>query len=769
MTIRKPFPYARMGVYALYLFAALCFRHIGDNGEPFALALCYAFCSAGFSPIVCGGVYTASALFGGTPTEVLICAVQAFLLAVAFFAQRKNERLQKSNLLPLLALSLSLGGYVGLIAFTPYVLPIDIPFLLDALTQKVLICAVIFLLSASFSVAVKCLLKKVLRCRLRMDEVVFCVLLFVFFGIGICRFLGFNAYMGMAFFALLLFAAATKDSTVLFCAFTLSLPPLCVLGFSLKRFFIYGIIVALFIRSGRLAAALALLTVFFAYAFFDGTYALETPFLVQSILSAVVPALLFMLIPTSLIRELENRVIFYREKHLSRIAINRNRAAIGKQLYEISSVFREIQCTFTALGETGAEESAKSYIRACAVEETCKNCGKLSVCRRKNVWAEFDKLIDVGCLKGKISLIDLPAKLSETCIEQNRMIYAINRQLGDYRKHMLETENAANGRTLLAGQAQGVSEILKNLALEQSQPLRIYTDKERALNAALLNVGIVCGEVLIYGEENDITLSLTTFGQTDVKKIAAVAEHLFSIPLMISSRLPLSGDKFCCILRKKPLYDAAFGVSTVKKSGEVASGDTHSVIKIDERKFMVALSDGMGSGEYARQISESTISLLESFYRAKMPSDCVLNTVNKLLTFSREETFACVDIAIVDLDDGRTDIVKIGSPSGFILSGNTVKILESTSLPLGILDGLRPDAASYELLENDVLLFLSDGITGAFASTTDLYDVLKTMPTGNPQQLTDQLLERALQAYGGVAKDDMTAVAVRLFRGITAA
>jgi serine/threonine protein phosphatase PrpC len=64
---------------------------------------------------------------------------------------------------------------------------------------------------------------------------------------------------------------------------------------------------------------------------------------------------------------------------------------------------------------------------------------------------------------------------------------------------------------------------------------------------------------------------------------------------------------------------------------------------------------------------------------------------------------------------------------------------------------------------------LSDGITGAFASTTDLYDVLKTMPTGNPQQLTHQLLHSALQAYGGVAKDDMTAVAVRLFRGINAA
>ena len=36
------------------------------------------------------------------------------------------------------------------------------------------------------------------------------------------------------------------------------------------------------------------------------------------------------------------------------------------------------------------------------------------------------------------------------------------------------------------------------------------------------------------------------------------------------------------------------------------------------------------------------------------------------------------------------------------LSGNTVKVLETTSLPLGILDSLRPDTSSYELLENDI-------------------------------------------------------------------
>jgi stage II sporulation protein E len=175
----------------------------------------------------------------------------------------------------------------------------------------------------------------------------------------------------------------------------------------------------------------------------------------------------------------------------------------------------------------------------------------------------------------------------------------------------------------------------------------------------------------------------------------------------------------------------------------------------------------MGSGEYARKISESTISLLESFYRAKMPSPLVLSAVNKLMTFSKEESFACIDIAVIDLDNGKADVVKIGSPLAFILSGNTVKVLETTSLPLGILDCLRPDTSSYTLAENDVLLFLSDGIADAFGSTADLYEALRVCPVKNPQQLADSLLERALNAYGGVAKDDMTAVAVRLFKNLS--
>ena len=753
--------------FYLFLFACAFFLyHVGSNGEPFSLALAYAVMGAGFSLPIAAAIGIFPALFSGDILLLLLYVGQALLLTLGYLIERKTHPTSpiKAGLFPMLALSLSLGIFVAFAPFTAYPLPLSGILPLNALTQKVLFAALLFLLATIFYVALRTLTKKLLKCRLRNDEGIFIVLTLTLVGVGICRFLGVNAYMGIAFFILLLFSCAVQNASVLLCAFCLSLPPLFTVGLSPERFFLYGAALTLFTPSGRLASVFALLAVYFGYGYFDNLYAFPTPLLVEALLSVLLPCLFFILLPAPFIREMENKLIFYKEKHLSRLAINRNRASIGEKLFELSAVFREIQATFHALNEEEQNAGAKAYMRTQVLAEVCGRCPQQAGCKKKNLEEGIDKLIEVGCLKGRVNLIDIPRGLTEICINQSDLLYALNKLLTEYRTSMLEAENVASGRSLLAGQAQGISEILRNLALEQSEPLRIYTDKERALNIALLSAGIVCSELLLYGEEDNHTLSLITFGNSDVKKIAAVVSHYLNENMTISEKLYLSNDKFCCILRKKPYFDAAFGIASAKKSGESISGDTHSLIKLDEKKFMVALSDGMGSGEYAHKISESTISLLESFYRAKMPSPLILSTVNKLMTFSKEETFVCLDIAIIDLDSGKADLVKIGTPVAFILSANTVKVLETTSLPMGILDSLRPDTASYTLEENDVLLFVSDGVADAFGSTADLYEALRSCPVKNPQQLADDLLQRALNAYGGVAKDDMTAIAVRLFK-----
>jgi stage II sporulation protein E len=484
--------------------------------------------------------------------------------------------------------------------------------------------------------------------------------------------------------------------------------------------------------------------------------------LVAELLSVLIPIIAFLLTPQTLLQQAANALVFYRERHLSRLAINRNRAAIAERLFEVSGLFKQIQNTFLSLGNVDGEAEAKAHMQGRVLNGICKRCSGYGTCLTEGLLPCLQKMIDVGCIKGKVSLIDVPHALAGVCGRQSDLLYALNQQLGEYRDYMQDAEAAACGKQLLANQALGVSEIAKNLALEQSEPMTLYTKRERALEDALLKVGIICTEILIYGGE-EATVSLVAVGEANVKKLSAAVSRLFAKPFCVVEKLTLARDKFCYILRKKPPLDAIFGVATHTKQGELFSGDTHSVLRIDERRFLVCLSDGMGSGEYARQISENTINLLESFYRTNMPPELTLSTVNRLLSFAKEETFACVDIAVVDLAFGRADVIKIGSPTGFILSDTALQILESDSLPLGILERVHPTAASYPFRAEDTLVFLSDGITEAFSSTVELYETVQALPRSNPQDFADRLLSAAMERYDGVAKDDMTVLAVRLF------
>lgn len=755
-------PFLHLAFFPAFVFLLF----IGENGEPFALSLLFALIFCGLSPIVCSVFFLLSVLISWNFQLFLIAFFQAVLLNLGYLLQKNRyEKTGEERLLfPFLALTLSLVIFVAFAPFTPYSLFDNFGvFFRYALTQKTLIAFVVFLFSATSLVGVKALLYKLLKCRFSGEELCFALLFLLLSGLGCCRFLGLHAYMGIAFTVLLVYNAVTKDASVTLASFLLSIPPALAHGYDAERFFFYGVTLFAFGRFGKLPAVLSLIFLHFTYGFLDGAFLVSSNLLLPVVLSVSLPSLVFIVFPPALLRKMEWALVFYKEKHLPRVAINRNRSAIGERLFELSGVFREIQTAFLTLGGNEAQENAKNFICRQTTATVCQNCQDYKACQRKNRDENLYRLVDIGCAKGKVSLIDLPSALASVCARQNELLSFVNAQIADYHKYMLEAENAKDGRELLARQAQGVSEILKNLALDQSKPVVTYTDKEKRLAIAFLKAGVVCSELLVTGEEGDFSLSLVTFGEVSVKKIAKIASSYFNLPMIVAEKIPLSKNKFCCVLKRRPKLDAAFGVATRTKTGEMKSGDTHAVVKIDERKFMVALSDGMGSGEYAKQISESTIALLESFYRAKMPSATVLSTVNKLLTFSKEETFACVDIAVIDLDSGQADVIKIGSPSGFILSGSRLTLLESESLPLGILDAVRPTTASHILSFDDVLLFLSDGITSAFPSTSDLYEILKTVPASNPQALADGLMDCALNAYGGIALDDMTVVAVRVF------
>lgn len=736
---------------------------IGANGEPFGAALLLGLGAAGYPLTLSLATFVLSAL-PHSYSLLWIYVGQALLLGFSFLLRKKlfGKDARGKLLLPFSALAASLILYVFMADFIAYPLPFDALYLQEPVFQKAFIALTLILLAAICIVAASAIRYKLLRSKLKNEETAFCLLTFTLCGIGFARFFGLTAYLGMSFYILLLFCAVTQDAWGTVCAFVLALPAFLVGGAPLERFFLYGVLLVLFSKTGKLGESFAFLSVYLFFGFLDGIFSYDASLLVEQLLCALLPTVAFLLTPQGLLVRAENSLIFYRERHLSRLAINRNRNAVAERLFEISGLFKEIQSAFLTLGNTDGDAAAKACMQGRVLHSVCQQCSGYGGCLAEGLLPCLDKMLEIGKIKGRVSLIDFPAPLSAICGRQSDLLYAINCQLGEYRAYMQDAEAAACGRQLLANQALGISEIVKNLALEQSEPMTLYTKKERALENALLKVGIVCSEILIYGGEEP-TVSLVMQGNGNLKRLATTVSNLFGKPFCVAEKLTLAKDKYCCILRRKPAYDAAFGIAAKTKADETFSGDTHSIVRIDERKFLVALSDGMGSGEHAKTVSESSISLLESFYRAKMPPELTLSTVNRLLSFSKEETFACVDIAVVDLDFGRADVVKIGAPTGFILSESSMQILESDSLPLGILERIHPTTASYPFKAEDLLVFLSDGITEAFSSSVELYEAVQALPRSNPQDFADRLLQVALDRYGGVAKDDMTVLAVRIF------
>ncbi|MDE7083749.1 MAG: SpoIIE family protein phosphatase, partial [Clostridia bacterium] len=246
-----------------------------------------------------------------------------------------------------------------------------------------------------------------------------------------------------------------------------------------------------------------------------------------------------------------------------------------------------------------------------------------------------------------------PAALTET----------VNRLLYEYRKMNLEAENARSGRRLLAGQARGVAEVLKSRAVEFCRESDDYSEVEKKLVSTLAANGVSCPEIKLRGREN-LTLTMMLVDCNNFAAVKKTAEKVTGVKLMLKDKTAYNGQKSAYTLVEPPKFDAAFGVACAVKDGERVSGDTHTVIKINEHSFLMALSDGMGSGEYARKVSTTAISLIEAFYRSEMPTDIVLDTINKLLCFNRDERFTCIDAAAIDLNTLTASFIKVGAPLG---------------------------------------------------------------------------------------------------------
>ncbi|MBQ9513754.1 MAG: SpoIIE family protein phosphatase [Clostridia bacterium] len=747
------FDYDNVIKYLFLSFGFLFLNKLGKIDFPYGIALFTVAINFNFSILVSALLFLSSVLFLSGVNYLLSSGFSVLFISVIIFIYKKSKVKCDFKIVPYSVLSFALFLIIFNTAiFFPY-------------ETRLISVGITVLLEYLFLFAFNIAEKKGLKYKLASGEFAILGSVIIVFGVGLSNLTSPLIYKSIAIVLILLVGFIYKVGYSSLISSCLGITLFIYYGNIeyISVFLLFGIVVSLFNCISIYLSAFGIVVV----DLFIGVYLQVYPaYFWGEFIATLSGCILFLLIPPSFLSALKEKLYSFREKQLSRQSINRNRLFISNRLYEISDIFSDIGNAFGTLIKNGMSADKTHSVVLRKINATvCESCNNRERCENERIKSGKEKLVEIGLSKGKISLIDFPKSLCENCIKPNDVLFMANKMINEYTFYLKNNENIEKDRKLLKDEAEGVSKIIKSLALETGTMLKFQNKAERVLSKNLLKNGFPVSELLIYGEGDNVVLTLILDDvKFNLKHLLSTIKKTLNLDLSLTEKNNITENKVYLSFRKTPTFDAVFGISSLKKDCSDISGDTHSVLRIKEDKFLVALSDGMGSGDYANKISSVSLSLIESFYKAGIDSEVILNTVNKLLSFNTEDTFTALDIVVIDLRTLSADFIKYGSPYGFILGEDGIKIIEGNTLPLGILSEINPSVCSSNLYDGDIVVLLSDGVSEAFGSNADLIDFLKTQPALNPQTLADNIIERAITISKGVKKDDMTALCVRLFK-----
>ena len=194
------------------------------------------------------------------------------------------------------------------------------------------------------------------------------------------------------------------------------------------------------------------------------------------------------------------------------------------------------------------------------------------------------------------------------------------------------------------------------------------------------------------------------------------------------------------------------------------SGDQAVSCELPDGRFALILSDGMGKGAQAAAESRRLVRRLRGNLKKGMSPARAIKEVNRFMI--RPDSFATMDLALLDREMGQAKFYKMGAASSFLVRGAHVRRIDQAALPIGIIPTLKLTHRSAPLALGDIIVMVSDGITEADKEDDEarwLQEILRQIRTGResaetivPRRLARKILEEAQQRCGCREHDDLT-------------
>ncbi|HII4442108.1 TPA: stage II sporulation protein E [Clostridium perfringens] len=534
-----------------------------------------------------------------------------------------------------------------------------------------------------------------------------------------------------------------------------------------------GLVAGIFRESGKLFTALSFNIIFVIVTLYSGV------FNNISFIEALVGTGIFLLIPKKIYNKISLEINKDKKVgHFSEVRFAEIKDELTERLKDFTEVLSIMGKSLNNLvcNDKLAIKNKGNALVENLSDRTCSDCDMRYMCWKRELHQTYNAFSDL-IRNYENNSGTFPHELEKKCIKKYALVKNLEDIMNIYMVNETLKSRLGEGRKILSNHINNMSVTISEIVDEFGNELHLCTDVEKSIKKALLKYGVNFGSLICYNDKNGrikikMQMENCMGSQACIKTVLPIIRETIGKNMSIGSEgCNINSKNNMCevVIEEAPKYHINSHVAVATKEGEKFTGDSYSYGRTKDGNYITVISDGMGSGPEAGLESKVSVEIIEKFMEVGFDEKIAIDAVNAIMSikFSEDEKFSTLDMNKIDLYTGNAKFMKVGAIESFIKRGNKVEVINSNTLPFGVLEEPDVDTVEKQVGNGDVIVSISDGILdikndGSF-DTTWLIEFLKSTKYRQPKDLSIAILEKAKELSGGKAKDDMTVVVSKVF------
>lgn len=732
-----------------FIFLVLSHYRVVANCSPFAIAFLFALLQNNFNPYVLIVTFFISGILVSIDMSAVLILASQMVFAFLFYIIKVVTKYKKQSVCGYILLFLSFASFVY-VNFTSVRMVILV----------ILTIIISMIMYYIFLTVIKALVLKGYYARFSIDEKICFSITLIGFFMGLSNVTHEIDLVKIVGLLLILISSdVLKEKNVFLLAIFMGLGASLNNGV-INKLAIFPIfaIVANVIQNKYVKALFVILVDLILGVVLN----LQINFDLITFIFMIFSVMIYLLLPSKIINNARENIGQCRSSGLMEILEQNQRKSVAYKLNCIANAFNEVNRQYKDLVIGGLDNKKMlDYVSQVVYESTCFNCEKREECyKTKIVENSIKNYASIALSKEKLTLLDIPIELAN-CNRLSFVSQKIQEETVDIKKYLSQVKERDSKNIIISNQFSGAGEIIKNIG-ENTFDVKILHTFEKTLIERLGQHNITIREAAeIYKNMQFEELVLYIKNEDSIKEnLTKVVSSVYKKELyIVNQELTNESGWSTVTMLPKERFGYVVGIAVSPKTIGEKSGDNFSVLKLDNKNYIFAIADGMGSGEKANKISETSLGLIENFYQAGLSSEMVANSVNNMILPISDDKFTALDLLRFDAKIGEVDFVKMGASVSLFLRRGRCEIIEGAALPMGAVHNAREFVSRRFLEKDDVVIMASDGIVDSFSTIEDFAKFVNNECIQNMQLLAESILEEAM-ARDGVS-DDKTVMAIR--------